>query len=147
MAGFKKGITSRGNAARKNNMNKTWNIIYFITTILISAAFLFGGYSELAGLESGKQLFVHLGYPMYLLYILGVAKILGVIGIWQKFSPALREWAYAGIVINLLGAISSHIFVGDGFGAYGPATGMLVVALLSYTAMKKRVGVSMGQVV
>lgn len=130
-----------------NTTNKTWNIIYFVATILLSASFLFGGYSELVGQEAARDVLIHLGYPLYLLYILGVAKILGVIGIWQKFSPALREWAYAGIVFDLLGATVSHIFVGDGPMIYAPALISLVVTLVSYIALKKRFGVSIGQVV
>lgn len=130
-----------------NQTNKTWNIIYFVATILLSASFLFGGYSELVGQEAARGVLIHLGYPLYLLYILGVAKILGVIGIWQKFSPALREWAYAGIAFDLLGATVSHIFVGDGPMIYAPALISLVVMLVSYIALKKRVGASMGQVV
>lgn len=43
--------------------------------------------------------------PVYLLYLLGVLKILGIIALW--FSPYkwLKEWAFAGFTFDLAGAI------------------------------------------
>jgi len=55
----------------------------------------------------------HLGYPPYLLTILGTAKLLGALALLQNRLPTLREWAYAGFTINLLGATASHLFAGD----------------------------------
>ncbi len=121
-------------------MNKKWNIVYYVFTILLSLSYLFASYTELARWKEGIDLMVHLGYPIYLLTIIGVAKFLGVIGVWQKFSHTLREWAYAGIAINLIGAIVSHLAVGDGFAGYAPALFNLIIAALSYVALKKRTG-------
>lgn len=120
-------------------MNKKWNITYWIFTIWLSFGYLFASYTELARWQQGIDLMHHLGYPLYLLTILGIAKLLAVVGIWQKFSPTLREWAYAGITINLVGAIASHLAVGDGTG-FLPAFFNLVIAAVSYIALKKRTG-------
>jgi hypothetical protein len=122
-------------------MNKKWNITYYIATILLSASMLLGAYFELTGAPSAVSIFEHLGYPVYLLYILGVAKILGVVGIWQGEWPVLREWAYAGLSIDLVGALASHLFVGDGPTVYGSAFLHLVVLIVSYVALKRRAGV------
>ena len=54
-----------------------------------------------------------LGYPLYLLDILGVAKIIGIIILLVPRFPRLKEWAYAGFAIDLIGAIWSHIAIGD----------------------------------
>jgi len=118
-------------------MNKTWKIIYYVTTVILSLAFLYGGYTEITKQEMGVELFKHLGYPMYLLCILGVAKILGVIGIWQKWSPLLREWAYAGLFIDVAGAIASHISVGDGIKIFAPAIGFIILIVLSRVGLAK----------
>ncbi len=50
--------------------------------------------------------------PVYLLYLLGILKILGVIAIW--FSPYkwLKEWAYAGFTFDFIGAIFGFIATG-----------------------------------
>ncbi len=121
-------------------MKKSTNIIYYIATGLLSISFLFGAYGELMRTEQAAAIIVHLQYPLYLLTILGVSKILAVIGIWQKFSPTLREWAYAGITIDLIGAIASHVSVGDGPGlmGYGMALAHLIIVAASYITLKKR---------
>jgi uncharacterized membrane protein YphA (DoxX/SURF4 family) len=54
-----------------------------------------------------------LGYPVYLLKILGVSWILGAIAIVSGRSPKLKEWAYAGFSFVLLGASASHLFSGN----------------------------------
>ena len=61
------------------------------------------GFVEAAtsGPENIAAMVLHLGYPLYLVRILGTAKALGLLAIVTGFSPKLREWAYAGFVINL----------------------------------------------
>ena len=46
----------------------------------------------------------HLGYPVYLLTILGVWKILGVVGVLIPKFPRLKEWAYAGFFLCHVGS-------------------------------------------
>jgi hypothetical protein len=52
---------------------------------------------------------IELGYPSYLATILGTAKILAAVVLLAPGLPQLKEWAYAGIVINMIGAGASHI--------------------------------------
>ena len=61
--------------------------------------------------------FKTLGYPPYMLYILGTAKLLGAIALLQPLWPRLREWAYAGATFTLLGAAISHIATATPFAA------------------------------
>jgi len=117
-------------------MKKT-KIIYYVFTCILSVMLLGGAYTELSGAQQAKDLFTHLGYPLYLLNILGVAKILGVIGIWQKKVTFLREWAYAGIMIDLFGALSSHLMVGDGPEVFGAAVVGIILTLGSYIFLGK----------
>ncbi|HLA94989.1 MAG TPA: DoxX family protein, partial [Pyrinomonadaceae bacterium] len=65
------------------------------------------------GAPEAIEFFKHLGYPAYLLPFLGVAKILGAITILVPKFPRLKEWAYAGLVFDLIGAFYSHVSVGD----------------------------------
>jgi hypothetical protein len=51
---------------------------------------------------------LHLGYPLYLLTILGVAKALAVGPLLVTRFPRLTEWAYAGVFFVYAGAASSH---------------------------------------
>jgi hypothetical protein len=50
-----------------------------------------------------------LGYPKYLIAFLGVAKALGVIAIVVPGFPRIKEWAYAGLFFDLIGATYSGI--------------------------------------
>src|SRR5258707_608724 len=57
---------------------------------------------------------VHLGYPAYFAWILGVGKLLGAIIIAVPGLPRLKEWAYAGFFFDLTAAAFSRASVGDG---------------------------------
>jgi hypothetical protein len=59
----------------------------------------------------------HLGYPAYLMTILGVWYTLAGLAVLASRLPRLKEWAYAGLVINYSGAAASHLSAGDGAGA------------------------------
>jgi hypothetical protein len=59
------------------------------------------------------SIFGHLGYPAYLLPFLGTAKLLGVGAVLVPGFRRLKEWAYAGLVFDLFGALYSHVSVGD----------------------------------
>jgi len=56
----------------------------------------------------------HLGYPLYLTYILGVCEIGGAAVIIAPGFPRLKEWAYAGSFFNFSGAVASHLLAGEG---------------------------------
>jgi hypothetical protein len=53
-----------------------------------------------------------LGYPAYFLVILGVWKLLGAVALIVPRFPLLKEWAYAGVVFNLTGALASNLVSG-----------------------------------
>ncbi|MCF8449496.1 MAG: DoxX family protein, partial [Taibaiella sp.] len=67
------------------------------------------------------------GYPAYMLYILGIAKLLGAIGLLQPVSPRLREWAYAGLAITFIGATWSHVATATPF--IGPMIFLVILAV------------------
>ena len=50
-----------------------------------------------------------LGYPLYIIPLIGVTHILGGVGLLIPNVPRLTEWVYAGLVINLLLAFSSQL--------------------------------------
>ena len=61
-----------------------------------------------------RDVFAHLGYPLYLLTILGIAKVLALVGLSLPRVHRIREWAYAGLFFVYAGAASSHFAIGDG---------------------------------
>ncbi len=86
---------------------------YWITTALTAFVFLSGGATDLARPEFLMEGMTHLGYPTYVVIILGVWKILGGIVVLGPRLPRLKEWAYAGMIFDLTGAAASHAAVSD----------------------------------
>lgn len=91
------------------------NTIYWISTILLSLGMLFGGLAQIFRVKENVEGIIHLGYPIYLMSILGVWKVLGVIAILIPKFTLLKEWAYAGFFFAMSGAVISHVTIGDGF--------------------------------
>jgi hypothetical protein len=91
---------------------KKLNAVYWTSTILVA---LFMGFSGVQNLlvtaDSVKLISTDLGYPQYIIPFLGIAKILGSIGLLLPISPRLKEWAYAGLFFDLVGAMFSGIAV------------------------------------
>jgi hypothetical protein len=85
-------------------------VLYWLSTILLAIWLLLGaGYD----LSHAGAILRTLGYPDYLNNILGVAKLLAVPALFYPRWPTLREWAYAGVTFDGLGAFFSHVAVHD----------------------------------
>ena len=101
---------------------------YWVVTGLLAAFAVLASIPDLFSVPQAVELFQRLGYPLYLLPFLGVAKLLGVAGILVPGFPRLREWAYAGLAIDFTGAIYSHVTVGDPFRQWwGPLLGLALL--------------------
>jgi hypothetical protein len=100
-------------------------IAYWITTAVLVFAVFTGGIGELAHAWGTLETVTVLGYPSYILTILGVWKLLGAVTLVVPGLPRLKEWAYAGIFFGMTGAAMSHAMKGD----YGPGAYHLVVTL------------------
>jgi hypothetical protein len=118
---------------------KSTNIIYWVSTGLFAAFMTMSGIPNvMLNAESVAFLSTQLGYPQYIIPFLGVCKILGSIGLLIPNLGRVKEWAYAGLFFDLLGATYSVIAV-SGFNA-----GMLlmpvvmVVEAVSYIYYHKR---------
>src|SRR6266536_466246 len=93
---------------------------YWVTTILIALETLAGGVTDLmhgrTDLFSGPRVVdvvTSLGYPVYVLVILGIWKIPGAITLVVPGFLRLKEWAYAGLVFELSGAAGSQAIRGQ----------------------------------
>ena len=88
-------------------------VAYWIVTGLFGAVVGFSGFAHVSHLENRVEAMTHLGYPLYFMTIIGLAKMLGVVTVLVPAHPLLKEWAYAGLCFNLAGATASHAFSGD----------------------------------
>jgi uncharacterized membrane protein YphA (DoxX/SURF4 family) len=99
---------------------------YWVTTLVAAFELLAGGATDLirgrAGLVAGEpvaDVLAHLGYPAYLLTIVGLCKLLGGAALLVPRFPRLKEWAYAGSFFVYLGAVASGVYRGrDDPGTY-----------------------------
>jgi hypothetical protein len=117
----------------KMNTLKANKVIYWIATLIFVVPSGIMGILELflGGPQSTVQALVLLGYPLYLLKIIGFAKIAGAIAVLFNKAPRLKEWAYAGFTIEFLGAAASHFLAGDAKGIPAPLI-ILIFTMVSY---------------
>jgi len=116
-------------------MAKRNKIIYWITTLWLALGMVSTGGGQLFkmnGGQGGADMIAHLGYPLSLLLLLGVWKILGVVAVLIPKNPLLKEWAYAGFFFAMTGAMFSHLAVGDSVTAIFPSLLLLVLTFLSW---------------
>ena len=116
-------------------MTKANKIIYWIATAWLALGIVSTGVVQLIhGKEGqgGADMVAHLGYPAYILTILGVWKLLGVVVLLVPKFPLLKEWAYAGFFFAMSGAMISHIVSGSPVGEIFPSFLLLVLTVLSW---------------
>lgn len=125
---------------RNQSAGTAGKIVYWIATLWLALGMVATGVVQLSKGKAGQgglDMITHLGYPGYLLTLLGVWKILGVVALVIPKFPLLKEWAYAGFFFIMTGAIFSHIAIGD------PATEILpslLLLLLTVTSWYLRPG-------
>jgi len=113
-------------------MSKKNKIIYWVSTIFLSIGMLAGGIQQMLQIGGYNEIVTKLGYPLYMLSILGVWKILGVTAILLPRRPLLKEWAYAGFFFVMTGAAISHIVMKEPFVEVMPSLTLLVAIIVSW---------------
>ena len=116
-------------------MSKRNKIIYWIATLWLSLGMISTGavqlFKQKAG-QGGLDTITELGYPIYILTILGVWKVLGVIAVLTPKFPLLKEWAYAGFFFAMSGAIFSHMASGNSIKEIFPPLLLLTLTMVSW---------------
>lgn len=113
-------------------MTKTHKVIYWIATIWLALGMTSSAVVQLMKIPEGVEGVRHLGYPAYLLTILGTWKILGVVTILAPKFPLVKEWAYAGFFFVASGAFVSHITMGDPIGEIFPSILLMILTVVSW---------------
>ncbi|MCO4760324.1 MAG: DoxX family protein [Myxococcales bacterium] len=111
---------------------KTRTIIYWLATALITLPIALAGVMHIIQPPEMVQNMTHLGFPLYVATILGVWKLLSVPALLAPGLGRLKEWAYAGIAFDLIGASASHFAVGDGAGLILTPLVLLAIAAVSW---------------
>ncbi|MBO0952052.1 DoxX family protein [Fibrella forsythiae] len=117
-------------------MKKT-NILYWIFTGLFAFFMLGSAIPDILIMPMAVEGFKGIGYPAYLVPFLGWAKLLGVIGILVPGYPRIKEWAYAGLMYDIIGAIYSVAFI-EPIGTWAPMLIIPAIGAVSYVYYCKR---------
>ncbi len=93
---------------------KTINILYWVFTVLFALAIA----STCIPNEEGYKFITELlGYPGYFVNYIAVMKVLGVIALLVPGFPRVKEWAYAGLFLDMISAVYSfyatHMITAD----------------------------------
>lgn len=107
-------------------------IIYWIATIWLALGMISTAIVQLMQMKEEVDNVTRLGYPPYILTIIGVWKILGVVVILVPKFPLVKEWAYAGFFFAMTGALISHFVLGNSFGVYYGALLLLILTVVSW---------------
>ncbi len=111
---------------------KIRRIVYWVATLWLSLGMVVTAGTQLIPLPEEAEMFSRLGYPLYLLSLIGVWKLLGVVAVLIPGFLLLKEWAYAGFFFAMSGAVISHLAVRDApEHLFGPML-LLVLTLVSW---------------
>jgi uncharacterized membrane protein YphA (DoxX/SURF4 family) len=113
-------------------MTKRNKIVYWVSTILIVLGMLPGGIGQIFHAKWSLDLFRTLGYPLYLLPVIGTWKVLGSIVLLIPKFPLVKEWAYAGFFFAMSGAVFSHIASDDSLRASSPLVLLILIVVSWY---------------
>src|SRR5690349_6896043 len=105
---------------------------YWIATGLLAAELIVGGIWDILRIPLARDVVTDLGYPTYLMAILGTWKLLGAAAILVPGYPVLKEWAYAGAFFVFSGAIVSHLTTGKALQELGVLAVALVLVVASW---------------
>lgn len=113
-------------------------IAYWVITALFCLEMCFTAYYEF--LPQGAQAFARLGFPSGAFRVeLSLAKLVGAAALLLPMVPArIKEWAYAGFVINLVSALIAHTSISDRPAAFFPSSITLVLWAGSYYFWHRR---------
>ena len=111
---------------------KTLKIAYWASTCLFCGVFLMTGTLYILHTQTMVTKFHEIGFPLYILNLIGPLKIAGALTILIPATPPrLKEWAYAGFVFDLIGAAWCHFAV-QGFSEGMKLLIPITVVLISY---------------
>lgn len=118
---------------------KRIKILYWVFTGLFAAFMAMSAIPDMLSLPVAvKGMHEDLGYPLYFIPFIGVAKLMGVIAILIPGYSRLKEWAYAGLSFDLIGATFSIIATNQGVAAWGFMIVPIGLAICSYTFYYKK---------
>ena len=104
-------------------------IAYWICTVVIAVCIGSGGAAQVFRVSQTVQGIIALGYPRHFIVLLGVWKVLGALTLLAPGLRLVKEWAYAGIFIDLSGAVVAS--AANAGGAFHIVAPVLLIGILA----------------
>ena len=114
---------------------KTNKIIFGISLSFFAVAIIGAVLNSILNYDTVVLTFKALGYPVYLIHLLGTAQIIGLVLLVLNKDKLLLEWVYAGFFMNFILGCIAHLATNSGNGA--SAVVCLVILLVTYVQAKK----------
>jgi len=113
----------------------TNKIIYYVSTAILTGVMLFSAQMYFFKYEAVAGFFTTMGFPTWIVYPLAIFKLLGLVAIWTRISPVLKDLAYAGFFYNTLLAFFAH-YMHNG-GGFTFAIVAFFAVVVSYAMQRK----------
>lgn len=113
-------------------MTKKHKIAYWFFTCWLALGMVSTGIVQLIRKPDEVENFTGLGYPLYLMTLIGLWKLLGTVAVFVPKFPLLKEWAYAGFFFTMSGAAISHVASGHSIGKTLPPLLLLALTVISW---------------
>ncbi len=84
-------------------------VAYWICTVVVALLIGSGGVAQTLRVPQNVEGMRALGYPLHFIVLLGVWKVLGALTLVAPRMRLVKEWAYAGIFIDLSGAVVTAV--------------------------------------
>jgi hypothetical protein len=117
---------------------KKYKITYWIATSIIIFMIGLGSFADIFMIDAMKESINMHRFPVYFLPFFGLVKLAAVVVLLVPTFKRFKEVAYGGLFFYFLGAIYSHLALGDGlFGRTLSAWIAFTVVMISYVVWRK----------
>ena len=114
---------------------QTDKMIFRISLSVFALAMVGAVVNSIVNYESVVATFQALGYPVYLIHLLGMAQITGVVMLVFNKDEWNVEWVYAGFFMNFSMGFIAHLVSNSGNG--GSAVVCLLILWVTYVQSRK----------
>jgi DoxX-like family len=87
--------------------------LYWLATLYVVISSFAAGIIDILHAPPLSNILEHLGYPPHFGTMLGAWKVLGAVALMVPRYPLVKEWAYAGMFFDFIGAVVAHASAGD----------------------------------
>lgn len=117
---------------------KQTKITFWVSTVLIAGFMIVSSFGGAIGQPEAVNFIVGLGFPAYFVPFISIAKILGSIALLVPGYYRIKEWAYAGLMFDMVGATYAVTAKAGPSGImFGMMAVLIAVTLVSYFSWHK----------